>query len=770
MKKYLCFVLILALMFTMITPVGVSAAVHTDLFEYLYEKQVNPYMFSGTFQSFLSFEETGDRYVLRNAEEAEMVCEEIAVFLASYEVTEEEIKPYIDDFFTYFSDKEDLFNIIMSFVINTENVILPFTKQQAFVETVVGAVENIRNDFYSETVFLNYLSYISESYYENKSEMAIKLIDDRLIFLSDVADYMDFLETSDNSVASSAISTLTSIIDMINDGDVIERIDFADYLVLLGFVSLEMDDTAKDDDPLSTSKYNKLFSEYAKGIEGVAEFYNIEEIVEEYAPKIKEAATQFDKNSVISDAMTKATTIRIISSDVLNDDTLLYEVSDSQLLEFAAVCGKKVRSELIKKEISVSKNQNYSLIIEFDDSVSADGISLTFQLSAMEMLDESDISTIRIISGCGNFVLNIATFMEKGLVSGNSVKFEIKRGSAEELIPGLELYAQGNEVIKIGLYGDNECKERIPYGALHFEMSVAGSEGEYGENKIYSIASDGERNKVSRYSIVDSTVAFEIGDSRYFAKIDGELTKPNPEATPTPEPTKKPSYTGGGNSWVDEPEPEKTDKPDDNGNKEPQGDTNTQQTPAPTDKVDKVEIEFSDVSDSHWAKDYIKDLAGKGILNGIGNNLFAPDSNVTREQFAKIIAVAFNIVDNSAECEFADVDKDAWYSVYVASAYKKGIINGIGDNLFGTGQNISRQDMATMIVRAAKACGIKLGDKTTYAFNDDVHIAEYAYDAVKILVGTGAISGYEDNSFRPRNSSTRAQVAKIVSSILALSK
>lgn len=776
MKKILSLVLILALVFTMAAPFGVSAASHSDLFEYLHEKEVNPYMFSGTFQAFLSFENMDNGYALRNSEESDMVCEEIATFLGSYGVTKEEIEPYVNDFFVYFSDKPDYFKVFMAFVINTENIILPFTKQSDMVSITPEITDIIRNDFYSETLFLNILSKISEKYQDATSKMALKLVDERLTFMSDVADYIDFLESDDSSCAAQTVSMVSNTIDIINDGIIEEKLNFADYLVLIGILSVEMDDTTKDDDPLSTVKYNELAKNYKNGAEGIDEFYVISDIIDEYSAKISDATTQYEKNKLIGEAMTKATTVRVISSDVTENEKAVIDISDEQLIEFAAICGKKVRSELIKKGISVSKNQSYSLVVEFDESVPTKGFSVSIPYSSLENLEEKNISSVHINSVNGSFVINITTFTEKELVSGRTVTFALMTGKAEDIIAGLEIYAQGSNVINVSLSGDSECTENIPYGAMRFEKNVSGSEAEYGENNIYSVADNGDREKVSRYSIVDGVISFEIGEGRNFVKIDGELTKPNPEVTPTPDTDKKPSQNTGGSVWVDDGD-NNSDSSDNNNITNP-----GQNTPNDTDKeqngedaeikppVSKPEVNFDDVNDSHWAKDYIADLAEKGILSGVGNNKFAPDANVTREQFAKILTIAFDIVNENAICEFSDVDSDSWYSVYVASAYEKGIINGIGDGLFGTGQNISRQDMATMIVRAAKACNITLGDKSTYVYNDESHISEYAFDAVKILAGSGAISGYEDNSFRPKNPSTRAQVAKIVSEILKYKK
>lgn len=73
---------------------------------------------------------------------------------------------------------------------------------------------------------------------------------------------------------------------------------------------------------------------------------------------------------------------------------------------------------------------------------------------------------------------------------------------------------------------------------------------------------------------------------------------------------------------------------------------------------------------------------------------------ITRAEFVKLIVELLKIKDNEVECNFTDVDKDAWYYPYVASALKFNIVNGMGDGSFGTNLNIKRQDMAVMAAAA----------------------------------------------------------------------
>ena len=175
---------------------------------------------------------------------------------------------------------------------------------------------------------------------------------------------------------------------------------------------------------------------------------------------------------------------------------------------------------------------------------------------------------------------------------------------------------------------------------------------------------------------------------------------------------------------------------------------------------------FADLGNVEWAKDAILALYEKGIVSGVGDNLYAPENNVTREQFIVMIMRALNIDATEGSSEFGDVKSGAYYEKYVATAKKIGIVNGISENAFGVGKNITRQDLAVMVANAVKYKEMSLDGNKNINFSDKDSISEYAKDAVESLVKTGAITGFSDNTFRPKNNCTRAQAAKIIYEIV----
>ena len=85
---------------------------------------------------------------------------------------------------------------------------------------------------------------------------------------------------------------------------------------------------------------------------------------------------------------------------------------------------------------------------------------------------------------------------------------------------------------------------------------------------------------------------------------------------------------------------------------------------------------FDDLLSVEWARVAIEALYNNGIINGVGDNKFAPMNNIKREEFVKIVVIAFGVYDKTLKSDFADTNPDEWYSAYIASAKKAGIVNG----------------------------------------------------------------------------------------------
>ena len=172
---------------------------------------------------------------------------------------------------------------------------------------------------------------------------------------------------------------------------------------------------------------------------------------------------------------------------------------------------------------------------------------------------------------------------------------------------------------------------------------------------------------------------------------------------------------------------------------------------------------FTDTA-NHWAKADIDFVAARGLLSGTGNNLFSPDTGMTRGMFVTALGRLAGIDPAQYKnTKFTDVKADAYYAAYVNWAAEKGIVSGITANTFAPDTNISREQMAVIMQNYAKAMGYTV-PKTREAvtFADSASIASWAKDAVKAMQMAGILNGKDGNRFDPQGTATRAEVAAVL--------
>lgn len=180
---------------------------------------------------------------------------------------------------------------------------------------------------------------------------------------------------------------------------------------------------------------------------------------------------------------------------------------------------------------------------------------------------------------------------------------------------------------------------------------------------------------------------------------------------------------------------------------------------------------FSDVSSDSWYYDSISYVAEKDYMNGTSATTFEPNGNMTRAMFATVISrVAGAEVDNSAVSEFTDVESGKWYTGAIEWGVENDLLNGYGNGLFGTNNSITRQDICTLTQRflnwycEQNNCTLAVDPKVE-SFTDAASIADYAKEAVEFCRDAGLLTGYEDGSFRPLGTATRAEIAAVIERI-----
>lgn len=202
------------------------------------------------------------------------------------------------------------------------------------------------------------------------------------------------------------------------------------------------------------------------------------------------------------------------------------------------------------------------------------------------------------------------------------------------------------------------------------------------------------------------------------------------------------------------------------------GGTKTYPTVVPDTDNKDIELNyyvFDDLDSVEWAREPICKLAEMGVLRGKEYRLFYPNDNITREEFVKMLTVAYKLNIENKTAKFTDVNADDWFMPYVAAALENGIVNGVSDDMFGTGQNITRQDLAVMAYNAALKNGVEFNTEGVQKFSDDDKISDYAKTAVYALKSQDIVNGIDGKNFAPQDTATRAEAAKILYALISLS-
>lgn len=177
--------------------------------------------------------------------------------------------------------------------------------------------------------------------------------------------------------------------------------------------------------------------------------------------------------------------------------------------------------------------------------------------------------------------------------------------------------------------------------------------------------------------------------------------------------------------------------------------------------VTETTSRFNDLGSASWAVNYINYLADKGIVNGKTSNSFAPQDFLRREEMAKILTLAFDISLDNGNVGFTDVVSGEWYDKYVSALVHSGITQGIGNDEFGIGLDITRQDAFTMIASVLGTDTSEYIEEDT-SFTDYTAISDYARPSILALKELGIVSGDLNGNVNPNAKITRAEIAKVI--------
>lgn len=181
------------------------------------------------------------------------------------------------------------------------------------------------------------------------------------------------------------------------------------------------------------------------------------------------------------------------------------------------------------------------------------------------------------------------------------------------------------------------------------------------------------------------------------------------------------------------------------------------------------EVNFADVASGAWYNEAVGFIAARGITLGTGNNLYSPSEKLTRGQLIVMVMKAFGIAPSAnGENNFADAG-DTYYTGYLAAAKQLGIADGVGNNLFAPEKEISRQEMVTLLYNVLRFIGElpdAAAEKPLSDFSDASQISSWAKNAMEFFVETGLIIG-DAGKLSPERSTTRAEMAQVFYNLLS---
>lgn len=172
-----------------------------------------------------------------------------------------------------------------------------------------------------------------------------------------------------------------------------------------------------------------------------------------------------------------------------------------------------------------------------------------------------------------------------------------------------------------------------------------------------------------------------------------------------------------------------------------------------------------------WAITAIDSLYERGIINGVGNGKFAPTNNITRADFLIMVMNSYGIKpDSQVTQNFSDAG-NKYYTKYLGTAKRLGLVLGMGNNLYFPENKITRQDMFVILYRIMDKLG-KLPESSRDSkknfddFSDKNQVDSYAIEAIRSFVKAGIVQG-NNNKLMPKATATRSEAAQVLYNIIS---
>lgn len=179
--------------------------------------------------------------------------------------------------------------------------------------------------------------------------------------------------------------------------------------------------------------------------------------------------------------------------------------------------------------------------------------------------------------------------------------------------------------------------------------------------------------------------------------------------------------------------------------------------------TDETALGFLDVSRNDWFYSAVEYVVNHDVMSGVSDSSFAPNATLTRGMLVQTLYNLEDRPDNNGINIFTDVTTDAWYTDAVIWANNENIVSGMGEGIFAPNAEITREQMALMLYNYAQCKGYDVSASAELsAFTDGADVSSWASHAVQWAVAEGLMSGMGNGTLAPQGTATRAEVSSIM--------
>lgn len=187
--------------------------------------------------------------------------------------------------------------------------------------------------------------------------------------------------------------------------------------------------------------------------------------------------------------------------------------------------------------------------------------------------------------------------------------------------------------------------------------------------------------------------------------------------------------------------------------------------PEETEEIKEPEtISFLDAKESDWFYEAASYAVENGLMSGMSEDIFAPNTPLTREMLAVVLYNVEGQPESTGVNPFTDVKADMWYTDAILWANANGIVAGYDNGAYGVGDLITREQFAAILYRYAQFKGYDTtqGGMAVREFSDYENISDYARPAMAWAVNAGIMGGMDDSTLMPQGKATRAEAATML--------